>query len=204
MDELRRGLWCWSARHPEWEPGEDWDADVRCFAYRGDGGLVVIDPLAPDGDWAAIDELSRSEGVAAVAVTVPWHERDAGEAARRYDAPLFAPALGRERGSLAAASPIRDGDTLPGGAAALRVEPAAEALYWLPRAGTLVAGDALLERGGQLSLCPVSWLEREEDISSVRAGLRRALEWPLQAVAVSHGDQALFEGREGLEQALRA
>ena len=205
MNELRDGLWEWTGPHPAWKPGADWEQQVRSFAYAGREGLVLIDPLVRDSDWQRLDELAEQHGgVAAVAVTVHWHERDAAEAARRYGAELFAPALGDRPESLAGAREISHGDGLPGGIEAVVVEPAEEALLYLPEARTLVSGDTLLAREGRLSLCPASWLEREEDLEPTRAGVARALELPLEAVAVSHGEPALFEGRAALEQALRA
>jgi glyoxylase-like metal-dependent hydrolase (beta-lactamase superfamily II) len=204
VNELRDGLWEWTGPHPDWKPGADWERQVRSFAHAGDDGLVLIDPLVHDGDWARLDELAeRRGGVKAVAVTVHWHERDAAAAASRYGCELFAPGLGSGRESLAGAREIADGETLPGGVEALLVEPAEEALLHLTAARTLVAGDTLLAREGGLQLCPPAWLDREEDYEPMRESLARALEFPLEAVAVSHGEPALFE-RAALERALRA
>jgi metallo-beta-lactamase superfamily protein len=203
MDELREKLWGWTAPHPDWHPEADWPQQVNSFAHSTSSGLFLVDPLVEANEWSAVDELAEAGGVAAVAVTVGYHERDAAEAARRYNAPLFAPLLGDERESLAGARRLRDGDRLPGAVQALVVEAGEEALLYLSGARTLVAGDLLLARDGRLSVCPASWLEREDDIGAVRDGLARALELPLEAVAVSHGEPALFEGRTALEDALR-
>jgi Metallo-beta-lactamase superfamily len=204
MRELRENLWAWTAPHPDWSPDADWPQEVRWFAHATAEGLLLVDPLVDAGDWSALDGLAEQNGgVAAVAVTVGYHERDAGQAARRYDTQLFAPALGEARDSLADARRIADGDRLPGEVEAIVVEAGEEALLYLAAARTLVAGDLLLAREGRLSVCPASWLEREEDLPAVLDGIARALELPLEAVAVSHGEPALFEGREALEDALR-
>jgi hypothetical protein len=204
MDELRENLWSWTASHPDWHPEADWPQQVNCFAHTTTDGVFLVDPLVEANDWAAVDDLAADSGVAAVAVTVGYHERDAAAAARRYEAPLLAPGLGEKRESLAAARRLRDGDRLPGAVQALVVEAGEEALLYLSEARTLVAGDLLLARDRRLSVCPASWLEREEDIGAVRDGLARALELPLEAVAVSHGEPSLFdEGRAALEDALR-
>ena len=62
----------------------------------------------------------------------------------------------------------------------------------------------LMARDGRLSLCPPDWLDREDDFEAARESVSRALELPLEAVAVSHGEPPLFEGRAPLEEALRA
>jgi hypothetical protein len=31
VDELAPGLWRWTAEHPAWTPGEEWEPDVACF-----------------------------------------------------------------------------------------------------------------------------------------------------------------------------
>jgi glyoxylase-like metal-dependent hydrolase (beta-lactamase superfamily II) len=192
MEQLRDALWRWTAPHPDWTPVSDWDRRVSCFAHASGDGLILIDPLVESGDWTALDNLVERQGdVAAVALTVHFHKRDSDEAARRYGAELFAPASGaRER--------------IPGGVEPVVVPEAEEALLYLPGARTLVAGDLLLARDGRLSLCPASWLDREDDLESARKGAARALELPLDAIAVSHGEPPLFEGRAALEEALRA
>jgi hypothetical protein len=202
LEELRERLWRWTAPHPEWTAGSDWPQRVSCFAHASADGLLLVDPLVEAGDWSALDTLAaRWGGVRAVAVTVNFHERDAGEAARRYGAELFAPGLGKPRETLAGAREVADGDWLPGGVKTLLVPQAEEALLYLSAARTLVAGDTLLARDGRLSFCPASWLDNEADIDAVRDGVARALELRLEAVAVSHGEPALFDGA-ALEDAL--
>ncbi len=203
-EELRPGLWAWAAPHPDWAPDQDWPQRVNCFAYAPAGGLLLIDPLVEGDEWGAIDALAeRAGGVAAVAVTVGFHERQAGEAARRYGAKLFAPPSRKAREALAGARTVTDGDRLAGGVQAIHVPIAEEALLYLPDTRTLVAGDILLAREGRLSLCPASWLDNPEDLGVLRDQVGRALELPLEAVAVSHGEPPLFQGRAALEQALR-
>ena len=204
LEELRPGLWTWTARHPDWAPDQDWPQRVNCFGHATAGGLLLIDPLVDGGDWGAIDALAeRVGGVSAVAVTVGFHERQAGAAARRYGAELFAPPSGTPRESLAGARTVSDGERLAGGVQAVHAPIAEEALLYLSEARTLVAGDTLLAREGRLSLCPASWLDDPEDLGLLRGQLAPALELPLDAIAVSHGEPPLLEGRAALEQALR-
>jgi hypothetical protein len=68
MEELRPGLWTWTAPHPEWheQPG------VRSYAVEQEDGLVLIDPMTPPAELLADRELR-------VALTCPWHARSAPE-----------------------------------------------------------------------------------------------------------------------------
>ena len=46
MEELTEGLWRWTARHPEWHPGE-FGAEVASFAAQAGDDTLLIDPLLP-------------------------------------------------------------------------------------------------------------------------------------------------------------
>jgi len=49
MEKLTDGLWRWTARHPEWHPGE-FGAEVACFAAQAGDTTLLIDPLLPQTD----------------------------------------------------------------------------------------------------------------------------------------------------------
>ena len=66
VEELRQGLWTWTAPHPEWHE----QPVVRSYAVERDDSLVLIDPIAPPGELVRGRELG-------VALTCPWHTRDA-------------------------------------------------------------------------------------------------------------------------------
>lgn len=68
MEEVRPGLWTWTAPHPEW----DEQPAVRSYAVERDGVLVLIDPMSPPADLVEGRELQ-------VALTCPWHSRSASE-----------------------------------------------------------------------------------------------------------------------------
>ncbi len=68
MEELRPGLWTWTAPHPEWHE----QPVVRSYAVEQEDGLVLIDPMAPPAELLADRELR-------VALTCPWHARSAPE-----------------------------------------------------------------------------------------------------------------------------
>ena len=75
--QLADGLWYWTARHPEWHPGE-FGAQVGCYLAHEGGRTIIIDPLATEDLDAYID------GDVVVAVTIPYHVRDSAELAKRY------------------------------------------------------------------------------------------------------------------------
>jgi hypothetical protein len=68
VEELRRGLWTWTAPHPEWHE----QPFVRSYAAEREGVLLLIDPMSPPTALVAGRELR-------VALTCPWHARSAPE-----------------------------------------------------------------------------------------------------------------------------
>ena len=75
VQEVRPGLWRWTAYHPEWRQ------EVGSVACAGPHDLVLIDPLLPRDD--AIDALVRDVGKpVSVLVTVYWHTRSADRVRR--------------------------------------------------------------------------------------------------------------------------
>jgi hypothetical protein len=68
MDEIRPGLWTWTAPHPEWHE----QPVVRSYAVERGEALVLIDPISPPGELTAGREVQ-------VVLTCPWHSRSAAE-----------------------------------------------------------------------------------------------------------------------------
>jgi hypothetical protein len=68
VEEIRPGLWTWTAPHPEWHE----QPLVRSYAAEREGILVLIDPMSPPAALVAGRELG-------VALTCPWHARSASE-----------------------------------------------------------------------------------------------------------------------------
>lgn len=84
MEELRPGIWRWTARHPEWHPGA-FGAEVASYALVEPGRTVLIDPLAPEGDdefWSRLDGVVS--GRVTVLITIGYHVRSAAEVCARY------------------------------------------------------------------------------------------------------------------------
>ena len=189
LQEVARGLWRWTAPHPEWEPPEaddspaDWARDVGCVAYTSEDSLILVDPLVVDDDYAALDELAASKPTA-ILITIGFHTRSAAELTKRYDA----------------------SSTEPDGVETIEIPGAAETMVWIEEHRALVPGDRILgDRPPGLRMCPESWLRYLDGYTreDLRRALReRLLELPVEMVLVSHGEPVLRDGRRELERAL--
>jgi hypothetical protein len=198
-DEIRPGLWRWSAPHPEWEPTEDdgsptaWARDVGCVLYETAEHAVFFDPLAAEDDaafWSWADSRCRGREVV-VLETIVFHRRSRDEFLARYSAATKAPQ---------SACPPQ------WGVESYLFPVAEETVFWIPEHRALVPGDVLLGTGGgELALCPESWL-KELSATPTLADLREALNvlraLEVELVLVSHGDPALVDGRAALARAL--
>ncbi|MEX0817805.1 MAG: hypothetical protein WD027_10175 [Gaiellales bacterium] len=199
LDELRPGLWRWTAAHPDWEANPesespaDWPRDVGCVAYAAADGFVFVDPLVATlagPFWAQLDELvERHGGPVSVVTTLQFHRRSRDEVAARYEA-----------------STSRARKNLPKGVEPIRVPRAGETMIWLPEPQALIPGDRILGDGqGGLRLCPESWLRyltSRISLSELREELRPLLDLPVELVLVSHGEPVLRSGRDALVRAL--
>jgi hypothetical protein len=202
LDDLRPGLWRWTARHPDAaaEPTpdspDDWPPDVGCVACAATGALVVIDPLVPAGEeepfWAAMDAVVAHDGPRVVVLTtIQWHRRSRAAFVERYGA-----------------STSRAKATLPVGVHTVPVRRGGEVMVWLEAHRALVPGDRLLgDDAGGVRLCPPSWLRYLPSgmtIEELRAALAPVRDLPVEMVLVSHGEPVLRDGAQAIERALAA
>jgi hypothetical protein len=200
LDELRPGLWRWTARHPDAvddpKPGSpaDWAPDVGCVACAAPETLVVVDPLVPGGAeeefLARMDELVARHGPRVVVLTtIGFHRRSRAVLVERYGA-----------------STSRAKTTLPAGVRAVPIRRAGETMVWLEEHRALVPGDRLLgDDAGGLRLPPPSWLRYLPSgmtIDELRAALAPLRELPVEMVLVSHGAPVLRDGARAIERAL--
>jgi glyoxylase-like metal-dependent hydrolase (beta-lactamase superfamily II) len=203
MQELRPGLWTWTARHPGWTPdqgGPDgWDEEVRSYAYDAGPTLVLLDPISPP---SMVNELRGGKDVA-ILLTVHWHKRSSRELVEELGAIVFTPEASLERTEVSA-KPYRLGDELPGGVVAQNAYYPEEMIFWIPRHRAIVAGDVLLggERG--LRVQPDSWLPEGVTPEALREALRPLLELPIELVLLTHGDPVNEDARMALAHALEA
>jgi hypothetical protein len=209
MRELRPGLWHWQAPHPDWEEGTPWSQEVSSYAIELGDDLVLFDPLSVP------DELR--ERAAAVALTAPYHERDA----RGLGLPVHTPPAdtwqdwvekfgvdpdqvrGMESEDLAW---LRAGEAeghfhcpgaWPFGIHAYAGREDNDLVLWLPSVNAIVSGDSISDFGGGLDvqLGGRKHVTREEVVQR----LRPLLELPVELVLPAHGEPV---GREALERVL--
>jgi len=201
MQELRPGLWTWTAAHPDWTEDEGgpqgWDRVVRSYAYDSGPSLVLIDPLAPP---SLLEGLVESKEVA-VLLTEHCHVRSSTDCVERFGATVHAMRDAVLRLSLPAHA-FEQGDTLPGGVVAQLECYPFEAIFWIPAERAIVTGDALV--GGELGLHvqPDSWLDEGTTPAAFRDRLRPLLDLPIELVLLTHGDPVLADGREAVRAAL--
>jgi Metallo-beta-lactamase superfamily len=167
VNELRPGLWRWTARHPDWD-----EREVSSAYLETAEAVCLIDPLAPRGEeerfFGALDrDVSRLGLPVVVVLTNPWHRRSSDALAGRYDAQVL---LGVEGG-------------LPGG---LHAHPGGmqpeDVVLHAPSHGVLFTGDTVL--GSEL--CPEDWLAEGRGYHV--ACLRHLFELDADLVVPAHGE----------------
>ncbi len=194
------GLWIWRAEHHHWKTGDDWQPVVTSTYAESGGERYVIDALVPAFPapklWKRLDSMPPTIGV----VLMPDHVRDIDEMVRRYPkmrpmGPLFFFPDDVPKTQL---QPIRADRTMPGGVVALfDGRGKAETPLWLPEQKTIVFGDALTERNGELRV----WASPSHEKRELPA-LRDMLEFPFERVIVSHCDTDPVQSRSEFEKAL--
>jgi glyoxylase-like metal-dependent hydrolase (beta-lactamase superfamily II) len=202
-DELRPGLWRWTAYY------EEWKQEVAAVAIASDVELVLIDPLLVDDQWEQL-ERGLVDRELHVLLTIHWHARSASEIASRFEGARIW-AHSRNRAAVIRRAPVTDvfrvGDELPAGLVALEARPRSEVLFWHPVTGALIVGDALLgdgEKGSGLHTCPAWWLPESTDLTDLRAALRPALDLSVELILPSHGAPVLDGPKQALREVVQA
>jgi hypothetical protein len=227
MQKLTDGLWRWTARHPEWHPGE-FGAEVASFAAKADGAgggrsggdtLLLIDPLLPEQDeQAAAGVLEVLDGQVgdrvAILISIPYHVRSSEELWRRYrkDAEVTIHGHAASANRLDDKSAFREiepATPLPGGVTAHTIgKPKRHEMpLHVPSHDALVFGDAVVEHDGALRV----WATDKVDAKVERfyrerfnPTLEPLLELRAENVLVTHGQPVMGGGTEALRKALEA
>jgi hypothetical protein len=210
---LAKGLWRWTARHPEWHPGE-FGSEVASFALQAGDETLLVDPLLPPEPQAVLDLIeAQLRGRLSILISIPYHVRSSEQIRERFkrDAdvgiwghPACAKRLTRKAGFHAFAP----GDPLPGGAQAFRIgKPRRhETPLLLPSHRALVFGDAVVEVDGRLrvwALDPVDAKVAAFYSDRFNPTLQPLLELDFDRALVTHGQPLLEGGKKALRAALR-
>jgi hypothetical protein len=214
VQELHTGLWRWTARHPEWHPGE-FGREVASFAAVAGDDTLLIDPLLPPDPEPVLEVIGRALGRRlAILITIPYHVRGSEELWERFriDAETTIwghPAAAKRLGDRTAFRAIEPGAALPAGVTAHQIgKPRRfEMPLHIPSHSALAFGDAVVETGGKLRV----WSERRLDADVERfyrerfnPTLEPLLELDPERVLVTHGEPVLSDGRERLRAAIAA
>jgi glyoxylase-like metal-dependent hydrolase (beta-lactamase superfamily II) len=202
VNELRPGLWTWTAPHPSWTPDqggpEGWDEKVRSYAFDAGDSLVLFDPLV---DASEVETLADGRPVVVI-LTCYWHRRSTAELVESLGAVVHAPATGMGELGLTA-KPYELGDDLPGD---VEPQPGAyptECTLWIRGHSALVSGDAFLGGGERaFGLQPESWLDEGTTSTDLRERLQPLLELPVELLLPTHGDPVEADAAETLRRAL--
>ena len=210
---LAPGLAHWTARHPEWHPG-DFGAEVGSFAAEAGDELLLIDPLVAD-DGASLDGLVRER--VRILITIGYHVRSSVPLWERWhrDVPVTIhgpPQAGRRlRGGAAEAfSVLEPGDEGPAGVRAFAIgrPRRGERPLWIPSHDALAFGDALVVTPeGELRM----WSPKPVDDDRVAffrdrfaPTLAPLLELPVKRVLVTHGAPVTESAAQALRHAVDA
>lgn len=213
--EIAPGLWRWSARHPQWHPGE-FGREVACFAMRvREGQALLVDPLLPPGEpdavLALLDELASGPGTLHVYVTIPYHVRSTRAIAGRYG-PGRVRVWGERRVVRRLAPEVdvtvpEPGAELPFGGRAFNIgrPRRSELPLWIEDHAAIAFGDAVVTTPqGELRVWTFDRLD-ERRLAFYRERfvptLAPLLELPARRILVTHGDPVLEDGAAALRRA---
>jgi hypothetical protein len=213
MEKLTEGLWRWSARHPEWHPG-DFGAKVASFAARAGDDTLLIDPLLPSEPDEVLRTIDGTLGDRlAILITIPYHVRSAEQLWRRYagDAETTIhghPAAAKRLDDRSAFREIEPGAPLPGGVTAHTIgKPRRHEMpLHLPSHKALTFGDAVVEHDGALKVWAADKIDAKVERfyrERFNPTLEPLLELPFDAVLPTHGQPLLTGGKRSLRKALK-
>jgi hypothetical protein len=188
-EELRPGLWTWTAPHPSWTPDEGgpegWEQEVRSYALDTGEALVLFDPLV---EVAEAGELAAGRQVV-VLLTCRWHKRSCADLVEQLGATVRAP--GDTMAELGVpALPYEIGDDLPGD-----VESQVGG-------NALITGDVLLGGESGFRVQPDSWLAEGLTREGLRDRLRPLLKLPIELLLPTHGDPVVEDAHDMLSSVL--
>ena len=219
VDRLADGLWRWTSPHPEWSGeanglGSGWPQEVSCVYHESAAGIVLIDPLVPDGSegerfWRHLDQDVERVGLPpTIVVSAESHGRSADAVHERYSGSRV---LGV---SLAASCTVdrllEDGEALPGDCHVILTDAPGAARMAIVQCtchGLLWMSDLLIDDGaGGLRRAPAAWFDDPGAHTWLKDGLPRLLPQlvatPIEHLVSAHGPVISVDARAALERAL--
>jgi hypothetical protein len=198
----------WTARHPDWHPGE-FGAEVGSYAALTDTDLLLIDPLAAPGD---LDGFLRER--VSILITIGYHVRSANELWERWrrDVPVtvYGPANAGRRLDGVSFVELEPDSEGPAGVRAFAIgRPVrGERPLWLPTHNALAFGDAIVTNtDGELCM----WIQdplNDDRLAFYRdrfaPTLAPLLELPVERVLVTHGPPVVTDAAAALRRAVQA
>ena len=218
VDRLADGLWRWTTPHPEWSGeanglGSGWPQEVSCVYHESAAGIVLIDPLVPDGSegerfWRHLDQDVERVGLPpTIVVSAESHGRSADAVHERYPGSRV---LGV---SLAASCTVdrllEDGEALPGDCHVILTDAPGAARMAIVQCtchGLLWMSDLLIDDGaGGLRRAPAAWFDDPGAHTWLKDGLPRLLPQlvatPIEHLVSAHGPVISVDARAALERA---
>ena len=218
VDRLADGLWRWTTPHPEWSGeanglGSGWPQEVSCVYHESAAGIVLIDPLVPDGSegerfWRHLDQDVERVGLPpTIVVSAESHGRSADAVHERYPGSRV---LGV---SLAASCTVdrllEDGEALPGDCHVILTDAPGAARMAIVQCtchGLLWMSDLLIDDGaGGLRRAPAAWFDDPGAHTWLKDGLPRLLPQlvatPIEHLVSAHGPVISIDARAALERA---
>lgn len=207
MEELRKGLWHWTARHPEWEPGAEWDPDVSSYAVDDGDYLLLLDPLDVPSELLEL----ANERKTAIVLSAPWHERSAQKLVEQLGAPVYTPLpdtaedlirmfgitaeqagdgspdlvwlLREQKGE---AHTYKAGDPFPFGIEAYPGHRPNDTMLWVASHRAVISGDTIVDFGEGIHINE-RWLRWDITLEKVIEYLRSLLDLPIEHLLLTHG-----------------
>jgi hypothetical protein len=213
-DELAPDLWRWTARHPEWHPGEV-GSEVVSYALKAGDDAVLIDPLLPPDPEPVLDLVEKIAGKRlSIVATIPYHVRSSEDLWRRFRKRAKTTIWGhractKRLDDASGFSELEPGAELPTGITAHRIgKPRRHEMpLHLPSHGALAFGDAVVEVGGRLAVWSFEKVDGKVERfyrERFNPTLKPLLELDFDRVLVTHGEPVMKDGRKKLRSALRA
>jgi hypothetical protein len=219
MDEITKGVFRWTAPHPEWRTRIEWGHQVASYALVCKDGLSLVDPLLPPTGspvmrevQARLDELVSKASRLDILVSIPYHIRSSEPLYLRYRDRLPValwghPAVAKRFSDPATSlTPIVPGAQTGASACASGIgNPRRyETPLYFPDHRALIFGDAVICIEGELRV----WQERPFSPSWYRDKLLPTLvpllDLDVGMVLATHGEPLLRDGRAALRRAFES